>query len=52
MPNEALRHSAKLVILKQIKTPFDRYSYIRFFQKIGDVLPKAASRLKILMDLE
>ena len=52
MPEEALRHSAKLVILNQGKTPFDRYAHIRFFEKIGDVLPKAVSRLKILMGLE
>ncbi len=52
MPKEALLHGATLVILNQGETPFDRYAHLRFFEKIGDVLPKAVSRLKILMGLE
>lgn len=52
MPREALQHGAKLVILNQGETPFDRYAHLRFFERIGDVLPKAVSRLKILMGVE
>lgn len=51
MPKEALIHGAKLVIINQGETPFDRYAHIRFFEKIGDVLPKVVERLKILMGL-
>jgi hypothetical protein len=40
------------LFLNQGKTPFDRYAHIRFFEKIGDVLHKAVSRLKILKGLE
>jgi NAD-dependent SIR2 family protein deacetylase len=52
MPQEVLRSGAKLVIINQGKTPFDRYAHLRFSEKIGDVLPKAVKRLKILMGLE
>lgn len=52
MPQEALKVGAKLVIINQGNTPFDRFAYIRFYEKIGDVLPAAVKRLKILMGLE
>jgi NAD-dependent SIR2 family protein deacetylase len=52
MPKEAIEHGAKLVIINQGPTPFDPYTHLRFFEKIGDVLPKAVRRLKILMGLE
>jgi len=52
MPREALRSGAKLVILNQGDTPFDRYAHLRFYERIGDVLPAAVKRLKILMGLE
>lgn len=52
MPEEALRSGAKLVIINQGETPFDRYAHLRFSEKIGDVLPKAVKRLKILMGLK
>ncbi len=52
MPQEALRSGAKLVIINQGKTPFDRYAHLRFSEKIGEVLPEAVIRLKILMGLE
>ncbi len=52
MPKEALIHGANLIIINQGETPFDRYARIRFFEKIGDVLPKAIERLKILMAIK
>ncbi len=52
MPKEALRHGAKLVILNEGGTPFDRYADIRFYEKIGYVLPMSVERLKVLMGLE
>jgi NAD-dependent SIR2 family protein deacetylase len=51
MPREALHSGAKLVILNQGETPFDRFAHLRFHEKIGDVLPKAVKRLKKLMGL-
>ncbi len=51
MPREALNSGAKLVILNQGETPFDRSTHLRFHEKIGDVLPKAVKRLKRLMGL-
>ncbi len=42
---------AKLVIINQGNTPFDRYAHLRFYEKIGDVLPQAVKRLKILIRL-
>jgi len=52
MPREALRSGAKLVILNEGETPFDRYAHLRFSEKTGEVLPRAVKRLKILMCLE
>jgi len=49
MPAEALNAGAKLVIINRGETPFDRQAYLRFFEAIGDVLPKAVERLKVLM---
>lgn len=51
MPAEALRSGAKLVIINQGKTPFDPYTHLRFYEKTGDVLPKAVKRLKRLMGM-
>ncbi len=51
MPREALLSGAKLVIINQGETPFDRSASLRFYEKIGDVLPSAVKRLKRLMDL-
>jgi NAD-dependent deacetylase len=45
MPLEALRSGARLVIINQGKTPFDRYAHLRFYEKIGEVLPGAVKRL-------
>jgi mono-ADP-ribosyltransferase sirtuin 6 len=52
MPTEALHAGAKLVIINAGDTPFDPYAHIRFWEKIGEVLPPAVQRLKILMGVE
>ncbi len=52
MPEEALRSGAKLVIINEGKTPFDVHAHLRFYEKVGEVLPRAMERLKILMGLE
>ena len=49
MPREALQSRAKLVIINQGETPFDRVASLRFYESIGDVLPRAVRRLKRLM---
>ena len=49
MPAEALRAGAKLVILNQGETPFDRHSHLRFHEQIGAVLPNTVKLLKKLM---
>ncbi len=52
MPEEALQTGAKLVIINEGDTPFDRVAHLRFYEGIGKVLPPAVKRLKILMGLE
>lgn len=49
MPRVALRSGAKLVIINQGETPFDRVAHLRFDEAIGDVLPPAVDGLKQLM---
>jgi NAD-dependent deacetylase len=51
MPREALQSGAKLVIINQGETPFDRVAKLRFHEEIGDVLPSAVRKLKRLMGL-
>jgi NAD-dependent SIR2 family protein deacetylase len=51
MPREALRSGARLVIINQGETPFDRVTHLRFREAIGKVLPSAVKRLKRLMGL-
>jgi NAD-dependent SIR2 family protein deacetylase len=51
MPREALLSGAKLVIINQGETPFDRIANLRFHEGIGEVLPRAVRRLKKLMGL-
>ena len=46
MPREALNAGAKLVIINQGDTPFDKYAHLRFHEKIGTVLTRAVKRLK------
>jgi NAD-dependent SIR2 family protein deacetylase len=52
MPQEALRFGSKLVIINEGETPFDDVAHLRFFEKIGDVLPKSVGRLKQWMGIE
>ena len=49
MPREALLSGAKLVIINEGETPFDGSVDLRFYERIGDVLPRAVKRLKGLM---
>ncbi len=51
MPKEALMAGARLVIINQGETPFDAHAQLRFFEPIGEVLPKAVRKLKRLMGL-
>lgn len=51
MPEEALRSGAKLVIINEGKTPFDAYAHLRFYEKIGEVLPPAVDKLKKLIKI-
>ncbi len=48
MPGEALQAGAKLVIINQGETPYDRQAHLRFDEKIGDILPPVIERLKDL----
>jgi NAD-dependent SIR2 family protein deacetylase len=52
MPREALQAGAELVIINAGDTPFDAYAHLRFWEKIGEVLPLAVQRLKISMGVE
>ncbi len=50
MPRVALQSGARLVIINQGETPFDRVTHLRFFEEsIGEVLPPAVAQLKQLM---
>ncbi len=51
MPREALLSGAKLVIINQGETPFDRSANLRFYEKIGDFLPTVIKRLRKMMGL-
>jgi NAD-dependent SIR2 family protein deacetylase len=48
MPVEALRVSARLVIINQGETPLDDYAHLRFDEQIGEVLPVVMNRLREL----
>jgi NAD-dependent deacetylase len=51
MPREALMAGARLVIINQGETPFDSHAHLRFYEGIGEILPRAVKRLKKLMGL-
>jgi NAD-dependent SIR2 family protein deacetylase len=51
MPREAITAGARLVILNQGETPFDKHAPLRFYEQIGEVLPGVVKRLKRLMGL-
>jgi NAD-dependent SIR2 family protein deacetylase len=50
MPKVALKSRARLVIINQGETPFDRVAHLRFWEGIGKVLPPAVAQLKELME--
>ena len=49
LPRLAVDRGAKLVIINQGETPYDAEAHLRFFESIGEVLPPAVERLKVLM---
>lgn len=49
MPRVALQAGARLVIINQGETPFDRHAHLHFSERIGEVLPPALTRMKELM---
>jgi NAD-dependent SIR2 family protein deacetylase len=49
MPGIAWRNGAKLIILNQGETPYDSEADLRFFDQIGEVLPKIVMRVKEMM---
>ena len=49
MPRVALQSGARLVIINQGETPFDRFAHLRFWEAIGNVLPPAVDEMKGLM---
>jgi len=51
MPAVALEAGAKLVIINQGETPFDKNACLRFDEKIGEVLSPVVVQLKKLMKL-
>ncbi len=46
VPKVALGSGARLVIINQGETPFDQVAHLRFWEKIGEVLPPAVDQLK------
>ena len=46
MPQVALQSGAKLILLNKGETPFDKAAHIRFWEKIGDVLPEIVKKVK------
>jgi NAD-dependent SIR2 family protein deacetylase len=49
MPAVAIEAGAKLVIINEGETPFDKHAHLCFREKIGEVLPPAVVRLKELL---
>lgn len=49
MPKVALKSGARLVIINQGETPFDRVCHLRFMESLAGVLPEAIARLKELL---
>ena len=49
MPKVALESGARLVIINQGETPFDRVAHLRFWERVGEILPPAVTQLKELM---
>ena len=51
MPRVALESGARLVIINQGETPYDRLARLRFWEKTGEVLPPAVDQLKEIMKI-
>ncbi len=51
MPAVALESGARLVIINQGETPFDRLAHLRFWEGIGEALAPAVDQLKELMEI-
>jgi NAD-dependent SIR2 family protein deacetylase len=49
MPRVALEAGARLVIINQGETPYDKGAHLRFSEAIGQVLPPAVEKLKGLL---
>ena len=49
IPRVALESGARLVIINQGETPYDKLALLRFWEEIGKVLPPAIEQLKELM---
>ncbi|GAG01442.1 unnamed protein product, partial [marine sediment metagenome] len=49
MPRVALQVGAKLAIINQGETPYDKETHLRFTEAIGEVLPPAIEQLKTMM---
>ena len=50
MPRVAIQSGARLVIINQGETPYDKIAHLRFDEGIGEVLPQAVTRLKELIE--
>ena len=46
MPRYALDAGAKLILINGGETPFDDLARLRFFDRIGDVVPKVVEKVK------
>ncbi|UCG12625.1 MAG: hypothetical protein JSU72_19445 [Deltaproteobacteria bacterium] len=51
MPRVALETGARLVIVNQGETPFDRLAHLRFHESAGEVLPNAVWMLKEMLEV-
>ncbi len=51
MPAVALEAGARLVIINQGETPFDKQAHLRFSEAIGQVLPPAVEQLEKIMKI-
>ncbi|MGD2099218.1 MAG: hypothetical protein PVG35_16690 [Desulfobacterales bacterium] len=51
MPKEALKAGVRLVIINRGETPFDDHAHLRFYEGIGEILPRAVNRRKKLIGL-
>jgi NAD-dependent SIR2 family protein deacetylase len=50
MPKVALQAGARLVIINQGETPFDRVAHLRFHERAGEVFPAAVEKLKEIIE--